>query len=84
MIRATQRDVTTYPGNSVRLRCEIKEHARIEWSREDRPLPLNSRIGGDYIELMQVRPEDSGRYICQIRNSHGVSSDYINLNVIRK
>ncbi|XP_035741560.1 basement membrane-specific heparan sulfate proteoglycan core protein-like isoform X34 [Vespa mandarinia] len=81
-IRATQRDVTTYPGNSVRLRCEIREHAAIEWSREGQFLPLHSRIGDDYLELTQVRPEDSGRYICQIRNSHGVSSDYINLNVI--
>nr|XP_050845973.1 basement membrane-specific heparan sulfate proteoglycan core protein isoform X24 [Vespula vulgaris] len=81
-IRATQRDITTYPGNSVRLRCEIREHAVIEWSREGQFLPLHGRIGEDYLELTQVKPEDSGRYICQIRNSHGVSSDYINLNVI--
>lgn len=56
----------------------------IEWSREGQFLPLHGRIGEDYLELTQVKPEDSGRYICQIRNSHGVSSDYINLNVIRK
>ncbi|KAK2578017.1 hypothetical protein KPH14_008439 [Odynerus spinipes] len=81
-IRAAQRDITTYPGASVRLRCEIRERAIIEWSRDGQDIPLHSRMGEDYLELMQVRPEDSGRYICQIRNSHGVSSDYINLNVL--
>ncbi|KAI4497448.1 hypothetical protein M0802_007459 [Mischocyttarus mexicanus] len=80
-IRAVLRDITTYPGNSVRLHCNISESAVIEWSREGQLLPLHSRIGNNYLELMQVRPEDSGRYICQIRNSHGVSSDYINFNV---
>ncbi|XP_014607947.1 PREDICTED: basement membrane-specific heparan sulfate proteoglycan core protein isoform X7 [Polistes canadensis] len=80
-IRAAQRDITTYSGNSVRLRCDIRESAVIEWTREGQLLPSHSRIGENYLELMQVRPEDSGRYICKIRNSHGVSSDYINLNV---
>ncbi|XP_043503640.1 basement membrane-specific heparan sulfate proteoglycan core protein isoform X1 [Polistes fuscatus] len=80
-IRAAQRDITTYSGNSVRLRCDIRESAVIEWTRDGQLLPSHSRIGENYLELMQVRPEDSGKYICKIRNSHGVSSDYINLNV---
>lgn len=74
----------THVGNSVRLRCETRERALIHWSREGQPLPANARIGEDYLELMQVKPEDSGRYICQIQSSRGVSSDYINLNVSRK
>ncbi|XP_018405456.1 PREDICTED: basement membrane-specific heparan sulfate proteoglycan core protein-like [Cyphomyrmex costatus] len=80
-IRAEQRDVVTHAGNSVRLRCEMRERATIHWSREGLPLPANARIGEDYLELMQVKPEDSGRYICQIQTSRGVSSDYINFNV---
>ncbi|XP_039313953.1 basement membrane-specific heparan sulfate proteoglycan core protein isoform X28 [Solenopsis invicta] len=80
-IRAEQGDVETHVGNSVRLRCETRERALIHWSREGQPLPANARIGEDYLELMQVKPEDSGRYICQIQSSRGVSSDYINLNV---
>ncbi|XP_018057777.1 PREDICTED: basement membrane-specific heparan sulfate proteoglycan core protein isoform X9 [Atta colombica] len=80
-IRAEQRDVVTHAGNSVRLRCEVRERATIHWSREGLPLPTNARIGEDYLELTQVKPEDSGRYICQIQTSRGVSSDYINFNV---
>ncbi|XP_011864496.1 PREDICTED: basement membrane-specific heparan sulfate proteoglycan core protein isoform X15 [Vollenhovia emeryi] len=80
-IRAEQRDVVTYAGNSVRLRCEMRERAMIHWSRDGQPLPANARIGEDYLELVQVKPEDSGKYICQVHTSRGVSSDYINFNV---
>ncbi|XP_011640582.1 basement membrane-specific heparan sulfate proteoglycan core protein isoform X5 [Pogonomyrmex barbatus] len=80
-IRAEQRDVVTHVGNSVRLRCDVREHATIHWSREGQALPANARIGEDYLELIQVKPEDSGRYICQAHTSRGVSSDYINFNV---
>lgn len=74
----------TYAGNSVRLRCEVRERATIVWSRDGHTLPKNARIGEDYLELTQVKPKDSGRYICQAQASRGVSSDYINFNVSRK
>ncbi|XP_019884797.1 basement membrane-specific heparan sulfate proteoglycan core protein isoform X13 [Camponotus floridanus] len=80
-VRAEQRDVVTHAGNSVRLRCVVREHATIHWSREGQALPSTARIGEDYLELTQVKPEDSGRYICQAQTSRGVSSDYINFNV---
>ncbi|XP_025163883.1 basement membrane-specific heparan sulfate proteoglycan core protein [Harpegnathos saltator] len=80
-IRAEHRDVTTYAGSSVRLRCDVRERATIHWSRDGQALPITARIGEDYLELMQVKPEDSGRYICQAQTSRGVSSDYINFNV---
>ncbi|XP_032663569.1 basement membrane-specific heparan sulfate proteoglycan core protein-like isoform X7 [Odontomachus brunneus] len=80
-IHAEHRDVTTYAGSSVRLRCDVRERATIHWSREGQALPITARIGEDYLELMQVKPEDSGRYICQAQTSRGVSSDYINFNV---
>lgn len=83
-IRAVQPDITVYNGNSIQLRCEAREPTTIEWTRDGLPLPHNSRIGNDYLEITQVRPEDSGRYICQIRNANGVSSDYVNLRVLRK
>ncbi|XP_050453317.1 basement membrane-specific heparan sulfate proteoglycan core protein isoform X8 [Cataglyphis hispanica] len=80
-VRAEQRDVVTHAGNSVRLRCVVRERATIHWSREGQALPSTARIGEDYLELTQVKPEDSGRYICQAQTSRGVSSDYINFNV---
>jgi hypothetical protein len=83
-VRAEQRDVVTHAGNSVRLRCEVRERATIHWSREGQALPANAHIEGDYLQLTQVTPEDSGRYICQAQTSRGVSSDYINFNVSRK
>lgn len=83
-VRAAQRDVVTYAGQPVRLRCITRERATINWSREGQGLPLNARFEEDYLELPRAKPEDSGRYICQIRTVHGVSSDYINLNVSRK
>ncbi|XP_026298176.1 basement membrane-specific heparan sulfate proteoglycan core protein isoform X5 [Apis mellifera] len=80
-VKATQRDIVTYIGQPVRLQCMVREKATIHWVRDGQPLPSNVRIEEDYLELPRVRPEDSGRYICQIQTSHGVSSDYINLNV---
>ncbi|XP_014478060.1 PREDICTED: basement membrane-specific heparan sulfate proteoglycan core protein isoform X5 [Dinoponera quadriceps] len=80
-IRAEHRDVTTHTGSSVRLRCDVRERATIHWSREGQALPITARIGEDYLELMHVKPEDSGRYVCQVQTSRGVSSDYINFNV---
>ncbi|XP_017764583.1 PREDICTED: basement membrane-specific heparan sulfate proteoglycan core protein-like isoform X4 [Eufriesea mexicana] len=81
-IRAAKRDIVTYSGLSVRLRCMTRERTTIHWTREGQLLPSNARREEDYLELPRVRPEDSGRYICQIQTSHGTSSDYINLNVL--
>ncbi|XP_015437459.1 PREDICTED: basement membrane-specific heparan sulfate proteoglycan core protein [Dufourea novaeangliae] len=80
-VRAAQRDVVAYVGQPVRLQCTVKERATIHWSREGQPLPSNARTEDDYLELPRARPDDNGRYICQIQTAHGVSSDYINLNV---
>ncbi|XP_020284881.1 basement membrane-specific heparan sulfate proteoglycan core protein isoform X6 [Pseudomyrmex gracilis] len=81
-IRSERRDIVTHVGNTVRLHCEVHgERASIYWRREGQPLPITGRIGDNYLELTQVRPEDSGRYICEIQTSRGVSSDYINFNV---
>ncbi|XP_076481716.1 terribly reduced optic lobes isoform X13 [Bombus vancouverensis nearcticus] len=80
-VRHLERDMVTYVGQPVRLRCMVSDRATIHWSREGLPLPPNARIKDDYLDLPRVRLEDSGRYICQTQTSHGVSSDYVNLNV---
>lgn len=84
MVRAVERDISTFAGNTVRLRCLVQERAVIQWSREGQALPANSRAGDDYLELFYVQPEDSGQYTCKTSNENGVSSDFINLNVSRK
>lgn len=84
-VRAVEREVSTLAGNSVRLACKTNEPASIQWTREGSTLPPNSKIIDNNLELLRVRPEDSGRYFCQIRNSQGAgSSDYINFKVSRK
>ncbi|XP_026667400.1 basement membrane-specific heparan sulfate proteoglycan core protein-like [Ceratina calcarata] len=80
-VTAEQRDIVTYAGQPVRLRCMVRERATIHWSREGQQMPSSARIEDDYLELPRAMPEDSGRYICQIHTPHGVSSDYINLSV---
>lgn len=83
-VRAVERDVNTQAGNSVRLRCETRDQVSIQWTKDGQQLPPNARVRDNYLELMRVRPEDSGRYICQIRNAQRFSSDYVNLHVSRK
>ncbi|XP_057332116.1 basement membrane-specific heparan sulfate proteoglycan core protein isoform X8 [Microplitis mediator] len=80
-VRAVERDVNTQTGNSVRLRCETRDQVSIQWTKDGQQLPPNARVRDNYLELMRVRPEDSGRYICQIRNAQRFSSDYVNLHV---
>ncbi|XP_044579343.1 basement membrane-specific heparan sulfate proteoglycan core protein isoform X2 [Cotesia glomerata] len=80
-VRAVERDVNTQAGNSVRLRCESKEQGLIHWTKDGQQLPQNARVRDNYLELTRVRPEDSGRYICQIRNAQRFASDYVILHV---
>lgn len=84
VVRALERDISTFAGNTVKLRCAVQERAVIQWSRVGQPLPTNSRAGDNYLELSYVQPEDSGQYTCKTSNENGVSSDFINLNVSRK
>ncbi|XP_024936745.1 basement membrane-specific heparan sulfate proteoglycan core protein [Cephus cinctus] len=81
-VHAVERDITTHAGSSVTLRCRVEESAYMHWRREAHALPTNAYVGDNYLELTQVKPEDSGRYICEIETPRGVSSDYINLNVV--
>lgn len=81
-IHAPERDVTAFAGNAVRLRCDARQRSTtIHWTKDGRGLPRNVIVGDDYIEITRVRPEDSGKYICQTRSNQGVSSDYVNLRV---
>ncbi|XP_063983584.1 basement membrane-specific heparan sulfate proteoglycan core protein-like isoform X16 [Diachasmimorpha longicaudata] len=81
-IRAVERDINAVAGTSIKLRCDTRERVQIHWMRENMHLPRNARIQNNQLQLERVRPEDSGRYICQITNDKGgVSSDYVNVHV---
>ena len=80
-IRAIERDVETIAGSSVKLRCVVRQRSTIQWSKDGKGLPESAHVHEDYVELINVQPHDSGKYICEIRNEHGVSSDYVNLRV---
>lgn len=80
-IYAPQNNISTQAGNTVRLQCRSSGQ-KIFWSRQNHELPKSHRLGADYLELSRVHPSDSGRYICQVRDSQGEDSyDYIDLHV---
>ncbi|XP_046613235.1 basement membrane-specific heparan sulfate proteoglycan core protein isoform X7 [Neodiprion virginianus] len=82
-VTSTQRDVSAFVGNSVRLDCPpLQSRSLVEWSREGSDLPANSYKRDNYLEMPQVRAEDSGRYICRVTDAYGVRSEnYVNLRV---
>ncbi|XP_046742518.1 basement membrane-specific heparan sulfate proteoglycan core protein [Diprion similis] len=82
-ITSNQRDISAAVGSNVRLDCPpFQSRSRVEWRREGSVLPANSYRRENYLDLPQVRVEDSGRYVCRVTDAYGVSSEnYINLRV---
>lgn len=56
----------------------------VKWSRYRSPLPATSQVRGNVLTLQNLRVEDSDRYLCKVESQYGSSSDYIDLNVLRK
>ncbi|KAG8224764.1 hypothetical protein J437_LFUL005333 [Ladona fulva] len=91
VIRAAQRDVSTYVGSSVELRCSAQPGSRVHWTRDgNQPLPLNVRqrddreTGQNILELYRVSVEDGGRYLCHSESPRGTTSDYVDLRIDRE
>lgn len=87
-----QRDQTANVGSRVELQCRVPQivarGASYSWTRYDRrPLPSTSTRRGDTLVLNDVRPEDSGRYVCTVTEGYPGNrqfSEYIDLRVKRE
>ncbi|KAM6944598.1 hemicentin-1 [Lycodopsis pacificus] len=58
----------------------------IEWYKDEAKLQLGSRIqrlaGGQYLEIQEVRPEDSGQYSCVVTNIAGSTSLFFTVEIL--
>ncbi|XP_033947808.1 hemicentin-1 [Pseudochaenichthys georgianus] len=58
----------------------------IEWYKDEAKLQLGSRIqrlaGGQYLEIQEVRPEDSGHYSCVVTNIAGSTSLFFTVEIL--
>ncbi|XP_071783895.2 hemicentin-1 [Centroberyx gerrardi] len=58
----------------------------IEWYKDEAKLQLGGRIqrlaGGQYLEIQEVRPEDSGQYSCVVTNIAGSSSLFFTVEIL--
>ncbi|KAE8292435.1 Hemicentin-1 [Larimichthys crocea] len=58
----------------------------IEWYKDEAKLQLGGRIqrlaGGQYLEIQEVRPEDSGQYSCVVTNMAGSNSLFFTVEIL--
>ncbi|KAM9391508.1 hemicentin-1 [Pholidichthys leucotaenia] len=58
----------------------------IEWYKDEAKLQLGGRIqqlaGGQYLEIQEVRPEDSGQYSCVVTNMAGSSGLFFTVEIL--
>ncbi|XP_072244443.1 hemicentin-1 [Leuresthes tenuis] len=58
----------------------------IEWYKDEAKLQLGGRIqrlaGGQYLEIQEVRPEDSGQYSCEVTNMAGSTSLFFTVEIL--
>lgn len=83
-VLAENKDQTGSIGSTVTLHCRVNGvsgQPEVNWFREHKQLPVQSRVNGEYLQIYNLQPEDSGRYFCEIATPEGSASDYINLNI---
>uniref|UniRef100_A0A3Q2GH42 Hemicentin-1 n=1 Tax=Cyprinodon variegatus TaxID=28743 RepID=A0A3Q2GH42_CYPVA len=58
----------------------------IDWYKDDAKLQPNGRIqqlaGGQYLEIQEVKPEDSGQYSCVVTNMAGSNSLFFTVEIL--
>nr|XP_015827628.2 hemicentin-1 [Nothobranchius furzeri] len=58
----------------------------IEWYKDEAKVQLNGRIqhlaGGQYLEIQEVQPEDSGHYSCVVTNMAGSTSLFFMVEIL--
>ncbi|KAF5283747.1 hypothetical protein FQR65_LT02641 [Abscondita terminalis] len=85
-ITAENKQQTALVGTSLTLHCIVRGGQEqpapsVSWFREDLPLPDNSRISGEYLQIVNVDSSAQGRYYCEVASEGGTSSDYIDVKV---
>ena len=78
--------LSTTVGGSVTFRCDAQGQGpiNVQWMRSDgRPLPDRAVVGRDNsLRITDLRPSDSGRYICAAVNAFGRSEQDAELSVV--
>ncbi|KAG8135542.1 hypothetical protein E2320_008558, partial [Naja naja] len=66
----SQPDVrSVLPGETLTLRCQVKEATTITWTKDGKRLVPNNRtvITGETLWIKDTTPRDSGLYACTVR-----------------
>ncbi|XP_040847689.1 fibroblast growth factor receptor 2 isoform X5 [Ochotona curzoniae] len=71
------------PGESLELRCLLKDAAAIGWTKDGVHLGPNNRtvLIGEYLQIRGATPRDSGLYACTAAGTVGSDSWYFMVNV---
>jgi dystroglycan 1 len=71
-------------GSTVELRCETTGSPipRVRWLKEGGELPEQVTTQNGVLTIYNARPEDSGRYVCQVTNEAGTTRDFAQLTVV--
>lgn len=87
-------DITILEGQVARFDCKYEPisdpYLHVEWYYNDRPLVQGSRSqafagsGHVFLNISSCVKEDSGAYVCVVKNKVGVDKVQINLTVIDK
>lgn len=83
-ISADNKNPTGAVGATVTMHCrtyDASSRPAIRWYREHKPLPINSRIDGEYLQIYNLQLDDAGRYYCEVATTEGIATDHIELTV---
>ncbi|XP_075903122.1 hemicentin-1 [Nelusetta ayraudi] len=82
------RTLTVPINGHLTLEClaDSEPAPEIEWFKDEAQVQLGGRIqrlaGGQYLEIQEVRPEDSGHYSCVVTNMAGSTSLFFTVEII--
>ncbi|KAL1514177.1 hypothetical protein ABEB36_003476 [Hypothenemus hampei] len=80
----TNHTVSSPPGTSVQLNCRRGLNSDlypVQWRKENDELPENSRLQGSELYIYDLRPENAGRYYCDVHTPQGIVNYYVTLDV---
>ncbi|CAJ1068041.1 hemicentin-1 [Xyrichtys novacula] len=82
------RTLTVPVNGHLTLEClaDSDPAPEIEWYKDEAKVQLGGRIqrlaGGQYLEIQEVRPEDSGHYSCVVTNIAGSNSLFFTVEIL--